>query len=67
MGRIPLQINTDCALPLDNIINWKNYCLIIEENDIKKMNTILLDFHSKLNETEFVDFQKQNRLFWQNY
>ena len=40
-GRIPVFINTDCVLPYDDIINWKDYIIWIEENEIRKIANIL--------------------------
>ena len=66
MGRIPVLINTDCKLPLDNSINWNNHACIIEEKDINNMDALLTDFHSKFSNESFEVFQKNNRELWLN-
>ena len=67
VGRIPVLLNTDCLLPLSNNINWNEHCLIIDEADYKSVGKKVLDFHSNLNEDEFISIQKNNRTLWEKY
>ena len=30
MGRIPVFVNTDCMLPFDHIVDWRQYCVWVE-------------------------------------
>ena len=64
MGRIPLFVNTDCSLPYDFIIDWKKYCVWIEEKDIEQLPAKLLDFHNSLSPEAFVDLQYKCRELW---
>ena len=48
LGRIPLFINTDCVLPFENNIDWKELCLWVDENDLDRIGEIVLDFHSSI-------------------
>lgn len=66
MGRIPILLNTDCKLPLDNLIDWNEHCIIIEESEIKKIGIIVLDFHNSFSNDEFLDIQERNRMLWKN-
>ncbi|WGF92732.1 exostosin domain-containing protein [Aequorivita marisscotiae] len=66
-GRIPILINTDCLLPLDNKINWDKHCLIINEANIKTMPETIVQFHAKLSNQDFLKLQKSNRELWNNY
>lgn len=66
MGRIPILLNTDCRLPLEDTIDWKQHCLILEEKDLKRMSEIILEFHDSKTEDEFLKLQKSNRLLWEN-
>lgn len=45
-GKIPIFIDTDCVLPYDSAINWKNYCIWVEENEVPFIAEKVLDFHS---------------------
>ena len=67
VGRIPVLLNTHCLLPLSNTINWNEHCLIIDEADYKSVGKKVLDFHTNLNEAEFINFQKNNRALWEKY
>lgn len=67
MGRIPLQIDTDCSLPLSDFINWNDHCLIVKEEDIKNIELKVIEFNSKFSTIEFVNLQKSNRDFWEKY
>lgn len=66
MGRIPILLNTDCRLPLEETIDWKQHCIIIEENEAEKMPEIILEFHNSKTGDAFLEFQKSNRLLWEN-
>jgi hypothetical protein len=66
-GRIPIFINTDCALPFDDTINWKNHVVWIEEKDINKIAELLLNFHQSKSEEELLLLQKQNRELYLNH
>ena len=47
-GRIPLLIDTLCALPASNIINYADFCVIVDFKDIKNTSSILKSwFYSK--------------------
>lgn len=67
MGRIPVMINTDCRLPFDYIINWKEHCLIIEKHEIGIVVEKIKEFHNALTDAQFELLQQRNRLLWQDY
>lgn len=66
-GRIPVFVNTDCVLPFDFIIDWKKYCVWVEEKDINKIPEKILEFHNKLSLEEFVQLQIKIRNIWKEY
>lgn len=67
LGRIPIFINTDCILPLDDIINYKEYMVWVEEDELPVLTQKILDFHSSLNQDKFVDLQVACRKLWEDY
>lgn len=67
LGRIPLFINTDCKLPFENDIDWKNLCIWIEESDVKYIPEIILDFHNSHTESQMIDKQVHCREIWLKY
>lgn len=66
-GRIPVFINTDCVLPYDFIIDWKQYCVWIEEDEIDQIDKKIREFHDRLSPQEFIDLQKKCRQLWEDY
>ncbi len=67
LGRIPLFINTDCKLPFEDKINWRDICLWVEFKDINYLSDIILDYHSSLSEKRFIDQQIYCREIWNKY
>ena len=41
LGRIPILIDTDIALPFDRMIDWNDYIIKINENEIGKLTTLI--------------------------
>ncbi|RYE12198.1 MAG: exostosin, partial [Sphingobacteriaceae bacterium] len=66
-GRIPVFVNTDCVLPYDFLIDWKKYCVWIEEDDISKIPEKVLEFHNKYTDEEFKALQVEIRTIWRTY
>ncbi len=64
MGRIPIFLNTDCLLPLDASVNWKNYVVWIEYSERNNIAKKVKDFHSNLTSKEFIELQHRNRSLW---
>lgn len=58
MGRIPLLIDTDVRLPLENKINWKHHCVkASKQNYIEQ----LITFHKNHTNEELIQIQANNR------
>ncbi|WP_299291050.1 exostosin family protein [uncultured Mucilaginibacter sp.] len=66
-GRIPVFVNTDCVLPFDFLIDWKKYCVWVEEADISRIPEKVLEFHNKLSNEEFKALQVEIRNLWKTY
>ena len=64
MGRIPVFINTDCSLPLDNTISWKKHVVWVEYKDRHKVAQKVKQFHEALTEDDFIALQNSNRKLW---
>lgn len=58
MGRIPILIDTDNALPFDQEIFWDNYIIKIQESDIDKLPSLIKS--CKINPIEV-------RRLWEEY
>lgn len=66
-GRIPLLINTDCALPFSDRIDWRKHCVIVEAARINEAPRILANFHASLSNEQFLALQAANRALWDRY
>lgn len=63
-GRIPLFIDTDCLLPHDRWINWRDYCVWIDETDLAYVAERLATFHAALSPVAFEEIQHACRRLW---
>jgi len=64
MGRIPVFVDTDCLLPLEDKINWRKHVVRVESKNSAEICNSIIEFHNKLNFKDFVDLQKSNRQLW---
>lgn len=67
MGRVPVFVNTDCLLPLKDIIRWKDHVVWVEEKEIGRIGDVILEFHQRLSPDEFQALQERNRQIWKQY
>ncbi|AFL81707.1 Exostosin family protein [Aequorivita sublithincola DSM 14238] len=65
MGRIPIFINTDCALPFDKEINWKKHVVWVEYKERNQVAQKVKKFHEELSGEDFIDLQQTNRNLWE--
>ncbi len=66
-GRIPVLIDTDCVLPYDFAIDWKRYCVRINEHELSSIAEKVADFHDRLSAQEFIDLQHECRNLYQQW
>ena len=71
MGRIPILITTDSVFPHENKYNINDIGIVIEENNLSKMNDKNLvekinDYYIN-NKNNLINIQKQNREIWKKY
>lgn len=64
MGRIPVFIDTDCVLPCETTIDWKQHCVWVEEGEVGHLPEKVRDFHQSLGPARFRDLQRHNREVW---
>lgn len=63
-GRIPIIINSDLRLPIENILNWKEFSIIIEKEEIRFLDFIIDEF---LQDKDIVKLCKNNKKIWDEY
>lgn len=66
-GRIPVLLNTDCEMPLESWIDWKKYCVWVEEEDLAHLGEKIVEFHQSLSAGDFVDLQYECRSLWKQW
>ncbi len=64
MGRIPVFINTDCALPFDDELAWKKHLVWVEYKERCQVAQKVKQFHDSLSKDDFIDLQLANRELW---
>ena len=67
MGRIPIFINTNCALPFDEELDWKKHVVWVEYKDRSLVAEKVAEFHNSLSEKDFIDLQLSNRKLWEEH
>lgn len=65
MGRIPVFINTDGSLPLQEHIDWKNHVVWVNYTDRHRVAARVREFHNALTESGFITLQQRNRKLWE--
>lgn len=63
-GRIPIFFDTDCVLPFDFLIDWKQYCVWIDRTEIPFAAEKVADFHAGLSSSRFTELQHACYELW---
>ncbi len=63
-GRIPVFLDTDCVLPYDFAIDWKDYCVWVNEREAYAVAKKVAQFHESLSESAFRELQRKCRQLW---
>ncbi len=66
-GRIPVFIDTDCFLPYQSEINWKEYCVWVDESEMDHLAEKVAEFHQTFSEEQFAQLQRRCRWLWEEY
>jgi hypothetical protein len=67
MGRIPLFLDTACVLPLEDRINYRDFCVFVDWRDTDKIGEKLLAFHRSIDPERFTDMQRKAREAYEKY
>lgn len=65
-GRIPVFLDTGCVLPLNDVIDWKKYCVWVDRSEVRQLGEKVADFHGSLSPGDFVDLQRACRKLWES-
>ena len=66
-GRIPVFVNTDCVLPFEEWIDWRQYCVWVEASEVSHIAERVAEFHESLSPAEFKDRQRACRSLWNEW
>ena len=66
-GRIPIFIDTDCVLPYDFAIEWKDYCVWVDESELPLVAEKVAQLHDNLTAREFEELQCECRRLWEKW
>jgi Exostosin family len=66
-GRIPVFVDTDCVLPFDFAVDWRDHCVWVDESEIDSIAEIVAGFHERLGDAEFAELQRRCRRLWEDY
>lgn len=67
MGRIPVFVDTDCSLPFDFQLDWRQYCVWVDSEQLDTIGEQVAAFHARLSPGEFTDLQRDCRRVWEEY
>ena len=67
MGRIPVFVNTDCFLPLEDKIKWKEHVVWVEYDERHQIAEKVSEFHAKHDESSLNELFLANRKLWEEY
>ncbi|MEN3322504.1 exostosin family protein [Mariniflexile soesokkakense] len=67
VGRIPILLNTDCRLPLSDIIDWNKHIVVLDIKKKASLGSQMIDFHNSISDNEFEELQKSNRNLWETH
>lgn len=66
-GRIPVFVDTDCVLPFHSEIDWKRYCVWVDEKEVHRIGEKIAEFHAALSDKQFVELQQECRRLWESH
>ena len=66
-GRIPVFVNTDCVLPFEEWIDWKQYCVWVEDHEVSHIADKVAEFHEGLSDSDFKALQRACRELWREW
>ncbi|MEQ9484530.1 exostosin domain-containing protein [Coleofasciculus sp. F4-SAH-05] len=65
LGKIPILIDTDCMLPLEDEISWEQFIVRVPSTRLQELPDRLWEWHSQFSASEFCDLQRQLRLLFE--
>lgn len=67
LGRIPLLLDTECVLPLEDIVAYDRFVLRVVPRDLPRMAAIVRDFYDRMTPGEFMRMQREAREAFEHF
>jgi hypothetical protein len=64
-GRIPVFVDTDCVLPVEDEIDWRALCVWVDARRVDTIAESVRSFHERLWPEAFVELQRRARATWE--
>lgn len=61
LGRVPLFVDTDCVLPIEDVIDYNKFILRVDYKNIENIDKIVAEFYSSISENDFISMQRKAR------
>lgn len=67
LGRIPVLLDTDCILPLEDVIDYDTCVLRVDYKNLLELSAIIAGHYQSLTSEEFIGMQKVARKVFEQY
>lgn len=61
LGRIPVVIDTERNYPWSDVLDYRDFCLMVDYRDIKRLPDIVAEFHKNISPERFEQMQRKAR------
>ncbi|HEY4504984.1 MAG TPA: exostosin family protein [Candidatus Paceibacterota bacterium] len=58
LGRIPILIDTDCVLPLEDELDYNKFILRVDYKNMDRLPNVIRNWWSRISNEEFIEMQK---------
>jgi len=67
LGRIPLFIDTDCVLPLEDVIDYRKFVVFVDFRNLDGVCETIENFYKNISNENFIVMQKSAREAFEKY
>jgi hypothetical protein len=67
LGRLPLFVDTDCPLPLDDLIPYRDFVLAVNWQDLPRVGDLVASYFSDLTAEAYLEKQRLAREVFEKY
>ena len=67
LGRIPVLLDTDCVLPLEDVIDYDSFIVRVPYGKLPEIDRIIADHYAKTSDQDFAAMQRRAREAFEKY